>query len=177
MKQNKYPVMFLTQGITARYADYFDPRTHNIPIGVYFALAIGILVSGPDLIGLALLALAKLVPAGIVRSLRGSAARPDSSGARPGPRAHSVLLGRGQQRPGHDSVLEKFGPQRHHLRQDRRAQRQRDEGVDIPRRSAPRAAGTLENRLFYIGQLIIRRLLLFRPSCSVREFDFFALFH
>lgn len=45
MKQNKYPVMFLTQGVTLRYSDYYDPRTHTIPMGVYFALAIGILVS------------------------------------------------------------------------------------------------------------------------------------
>lgn len=44
MKQNKYPVMFLTQGITAKFADYHDPRTHNIPTGVHFVLSIGILV-------------------------------------------------------------------------------------------------------------------------------------
>ncbi|XP_046443708.1 glycerophosphocholine phosphodiesterase GPCPD1-like [Daphnia pulex] len=43
MKQNKYPVMFLTQGITAKFADYHDPRTHNIPTGVHFVLSIGIL--------------------------------------------------------------------------------------------------------------------------------------
>lgn len=45
MKQNKYPVMFLTQGVTMKYEDYFDPRTHSIPMGVHFALSIGILVS------------------------------------------------------------------------------------------------------------------------------------
>jgi glycerophosphocholine phosphodiesterase GPCPD1 len=44
MKQNKYPVMFLTQGITAKFDDYHDPRTHNIPTGVNFVLSIGILV-------------------------------------------------------------------------------------------------------------------------------------
>ena len=36
--------MFLTQGITAKFADYHDPRTHNIPTGVHFVLSIGILV-------------------------------------------------------------------------------------------------------------------------------------
>ncbi len=36
--------MFLTQGITAKFADYHDPRTHNIPTGVNFVLSIGILV-------------------------------------------------------------------------------------------------------------------------------------
>ncbi|KZS21732.1 Glycerophosphocholine phosphodiesterase GPCPD1 [Daphnia magna] len=43
MKQNKYPVMFLTQGITAKFDDYHDPRTHNIPMGVHFVSTIGIL--------------------------------------------------------------------------------------------------------------------------------------
>ena len=45
MKQNKYPVMFLTQGITKRFAEYHEPRTHNIPMAVHFARSIGILVS------------------------------------------------------------------------------------------------------------------------------------
>lgn len=36
--------MFLTQGITAKFDDYHDPRTHNIPMGVHFVSAIGILV-------------------------------------------------------------------------------------------------------------------------------------
>jgi len=43
LKQNKYPVMFLTQGITSRYSDYHDPRTHNIPNAVYFAQQSGLL--------------------------------------------------------------------------------------------------------------------------------------
>jgi len=43
LKQNKYPVLFLTQGITTKYSDYHDPRTQNIPIAVNFALSIGIL--------------------------------------------------------------------------------------------------------------------------------------
>jgi len=43
LKQNKYPVMFLTQGITARYPDYHDPRTHSIPRAVYFAQQSGLL--------------------------------------------------------------------------------------------------------------------------------------
>lgn len=50
MKQNKYPVMFLTQGITAKFADYHDPRTHNIPTGVHFVVSIGILVGIESLI-------------------------------------------------------------------------------------------------------------------------------
>lgn len=30
-KQNKYPVLFLTQGVNSKYANYRDPRTRNIP--------------------------------------------------------------------------------------------------------------------------------------------------
>ncbi len=37
--------MFLTQGITVKYSDYHDPRTHNIPMGIHFARSVGLLVS------------------------------------------------------------------------------------------------------------------------------------
>ncbi|XP_049962737.1 glycerophosphocholine phosphodiesterase GPCPD1-like [Schistocerca serialis cubense] len=43
LKQNLYPVMFLTQGITAKYPPYRDMRTWNIPMAVYYALSAGIL--------------------------------------------------------------------------------------------------------------------------------------
>lgn len=43
LKQNKYPVLFLTQGITKKYSEYYDPRTHSIPMAVSFALTIGLL--------------------------------------------------------------------------------------------------------------------------------------
>ncbi|XP_067001505.2 glycerophosphocholine phosphodiesterase GPCPD1 [Anabrus simplex] len=43
LKQNKYPVMFLTQGITSKYPAYHDPRTQTIPMGVHFAVCSGIL--------------------------------------------------------------------------------------------------------------------------------------
>jgi len=43
LKQNKYPVMFLTQGITSRYSDYHDPRTRSIPMAVNFARHAGLL--------------------------------------------------------------------------------------------------------------------------------------
>lgn len=35
-KQNKYPVMFLTQGETTKYQHYDDPRCWNIKSGVQF---------------------------------------------------------------------------------------------------------------------------------------------
>ncbi|KAL1123856.1 hypothetical protein AAG570_001626 [Ranatra chinensis] len=43
LKQNKYPVMFLTQGITDKYPAYHDPRCQNVPMAVHFALNMGIL--------------------------------------------------------------------------------------------------------------------------------------
>ncbi|KAJ9595971.1 hypothetical protein L9F63_012864, partial [Diploptera punctata] len=43
LKQNKYPVMFLTQGVTVKYPDYRDPRTQTIPMAVYFARSAEIL--------------------------------------------------------------------------------------------------------------------------------------
>ena len=35
-KQNKYPVLFLTQGINTKYDDYRDPRTWSIPLAAKF---------------------------------------------------------------------------------------------------------------------------------------------
>jgi hypothetical protein len=45
LKQNKYPVVFLTQGVTKKYPPYRDPRTQNIPMAVRYANSAGILVS------------------------------------------------------------------------------------------------------------------------------------
>ncbi|XP_076283163.1 glycerophosphocholine phosphodiesterase GPCPD1 isoform X2 [Lasioglossum baleicum] len=43
LKQNKYPVVFLTQGITSKYPTYHDPRCQTIPMAVRHALAADIL--------------------------------------------------------------------------------------------------------------------------------------
>lgn len=43
MKQNKYPVMFLTQGKTVRYPNYRDPRCLSISAGVQFAICLELL--------------------------------------------------------------------------------------------------------------------------------------
>ncbi|KAG8232832.1 hypothetical protein J437_LFUL013372, partial [Ladona fulva] len=43
LKQNKYPVLFLTQGVTTKYPEYHDPRTHTIPMAVHYAVSAGIL--------------------------------------------------------------------------------------------------------------------------------------
>lgn len=43
LKQNRYPVMFLTQGITDKYPAYHDPRCQNVPIAVHFAVNMDIL--------------------------------------------------------------------------------------------------------------------------------------
>jgi len=43
LKQNKYPVMFLTQGITSKYPPYHDQRCQNVPMAVHFAIGSGIL--------------------------------------------------------------------------------------------------------------------------------------
>ncbi|XP_034945285.1 glycerophosphocholine phosphodiesterase GPCPD1-like isoform X2 [Chelonus insularis] len=43
LKQNKYPVVFLTQGITMKYPTYHDPRCQTIPMAVRHALAADIL--------------------------------------------------------------------------------------------------------------------------------------
>lgn len=44
MKQNRYPVMFLTQGVTARYPPYADPRCHTIQTAVYHSSCHDLLV-------------------------------------------------------------------------------------------------------------------------------------
>ncbi|XP_076675092.1 glycerophosphocholine phosphodiesterase GPCPD1 isoform X6 [Andrena cerasifolii] len=43
LKQNKYPVVFLTQGVTSKYPTYHDPRCQTIPMAVRHALAADIL--------------------------------------------------------------------------------------------------------------------------------------
>lgn len=42
-KQNKYPVLFLTQGQTSKWPPYLDTRTTSIPMAVYYARSAGIL--------------------------------------------------------------------------------------------------------------------------------------
>ena len=36
LKQNRYPVLLLTQGINSKYDDLFDPRTWTIENGSHF---------------------------------------------------------------------------------------------------------------------------------------------
>ncbi|XP_078044798.1 glycerophosphocholine phosphodiesterase GPCPD1 isoform X2 [Augochlora pura] len=43
LKQNKYPVVFLTQGITSKYPTYHDPRCQTVSMAVRHALAADIL--------------------------------------------------------------------------------------------------------------------------------------
>lgn len=43
LKQNKYPVMFLTQAVTARYQSYKDPRCLTVKAGVQFSLCMELL--------------------------------------------------------------------------------------------------------------------------------------
>ncbi|XP_043253704.1 glycerophosphocholine phosphodiesterase GPCPD1-like isoform X1 [Colletes gigas] len=43
LKQNKYPVVFLTQGVTSKYPTYHDPRCQTIPMAVRHAIAADIL--------------------------------------------------------------------------------------------------------------------------------------
>lgn len=43
LKQNKYPLLFLTQGQTDKYPPYLDTRTASIPMATYFALSAGLL--------------------------------------------------------------------------------------------------------------------------------------
>jgi len=45
MKQNRYPILFLTQGITERYPTYADPRCHTIQNAVYHATCHDFLVN------------------------------------------------------------------------------------------------------------------------------------
>lgn len=53
LKQTKFPVLFLTQGKTERWQNYWDPRTRDIPMASYFAQSmelIGIDVHAEDII-------------------------------------------------------------------------------------------------------------------------------
>ncbi|KYN40430.1 Putative glycerophosphocholine phosphodiesterase GPCPD1 [Trachymyrmex septentrionalis] len=43
LKQNKYPVVFLTQGITSKYPTYHDPRCQTVPMAMRHALVADIL--------------------------------------------------------------------------------------------------------------------------------------
>ena len=43
LKQNKYPVMFLTQGVTEKYPMYNDPICQTIPMAIHFAISANIL--------------------------------------------------------------------------------------------------------------------------------------
>ncbi|XP_031779389.1 glycerophosphocholine phosphodiesterase GPCPD1 isoform X2 [Nasonia vitripennis] len=43
LKQNKYPVVFLTQGVTVKYPTYHDPRCQTIPMAMRHAVAADIL--------------------------------------------------------------------------------------------------------------------------------------
>ncbi|EGI70224.1 Putative glycerophosphodiester phosphodiesterase 5 [Acromyrmex echinatior] len=43
LKQNKYPVVFLTQGITSKYPTYHDPRCQTVPMAMRHALTADIL--------------------------------------------------------------------------------------------------------------------------------------
>ncbi|XP_012538512.1 glycerophosphocholine phosphodiesterase GPCPD1 isoform X2 [Monomorium pharaonis] len=43
LKQNKYPVVFLTQGVTSKYPTYHDPRCQTVPMAMRHALAADIL--------------------------------------------------------------------------------------------------------------------------------------
>lgn len=43
LKQNKYPVVFLTQGVTVKYPTYHDPRCQTIPMAMRHALSADIL--------------------------------------------------------------------------------------------------------------------------------------
>ncbi|UYV70618.1 GPCPD1 [Cordylochernes scorpioides] len=45
LKQNKYPLLFLTQGVTERYPPYLDTRTSSVPMAAFFALSMSLLVS------------------------------------------------------------------------------------------------------------------------------------
>lgn len=47
-KQNKYPVMFLTQGVTKKYPEYLDARTKNIEAAINFANSADLLVSSVE---------------------------------------------------------------------------------------------------------------------------------
>lgn len=40
-KQSRYPVLFLTQGLTKKWQKFKDPRNESIEMAAYFALSIG----------------------------------------------------------------------------------------------------------------------------------------
>jgi len=42
-KQNRYPVLLLTQGTSTKYDDYMDPRTWTVPAAVWFGKMVGLL--------------------------------------------------------------------------------------------------------------------------------------
>ena len=42
-KQNRFPVLLLTQGRNSKYEDYRDPRTWTITNGIWFAKMAGLL--------------------------------------------------------------------------------------------------------------------------------------
>lgn len=53
MKQNRYPILFLTQGQTDKWPPYFDLRTSTLPMAVYFAQSsslLGICAHAEDLL-------------------------------------------------------------------------------------------------------------------------------
>lgn len=53
LKQNKYPVLFLTQGETKKYSPFKDQRNRSIKMAVWFALSMnltGINVHSEDLL-------------------------------------------------------------------------------------------------------------------------------
>ncbi|KAI5704829.1 hypothetical protein M8J75_009235 [Diaphorina citri] len=43
LKQNRYPVIFLTQGVTAKWPQYRDPRCHNVTMGTHHAVSASLL--------------------------------------------------------------------------------------------------------------------------------------
>ena len=43
MKQNRYPLVFLTQGQTKKWLPFKDHRAQTVQMGAYFVLSMGIL--------------------------------------------------------------------------------------------------------------------------------------
>lgn len=41
-KQNKYPLLLLTQGRTKKWPEFFDPRTRSIEMAAYSAISMGL---------------------------------------------------------------------------------------------------------------------------------------
>jgi len=65
MKQNRFPVLFLTQGVTAKYGKYRDPRCWNVKNGAHFAKA-------AELLGLNIMAENLLREPALVQNVRES---------------------------------------------------------------------------------------------------------